>query len=62
MEERVWSDKNKTAFLEHVLNMVVAASHFSSAETGKRVRVDGKKGGAKYRAILEENLLQKTSD
>ena len=31
---------------------------FSSAVTGKLVRVDGKMDGAKYRAILEENLLE----
>uniref|UniRef100_A0A669E9Q2 Tc1-like transposase DDE domain-containing protein n=1 Tax=Oreochromis niloticus TaxID=8128 RepID=A0A669E9Q2_ORENI len=33
---------------------------FSSAGTGKLVRVDGKMDGAKYRAILEENLLDST--
>ena len=31
---------------------------FSSAGTGKLVRVDRKMDGAKYRAILEENLLE----
>uniref|UniRef100_A0A803JXZ3 Tc1-like transposase DDE domain-containing protein n=1 Tax=Xenopus tropicalis TaxID=8364 RepID=A0A803JXZ3_XENTR len=35
---------------------------FSSAETGKLVRVDGKMDGAKYRAILEENLLESGKD
>ncbi len=35
---------------------------FSSAGTGKLVRVDGKMDGAKYRAILEENLLQSAKD
>uniref|UniRef100_A0A8D0AEW9 Tc1-like transposase DDE domain-containing protein n=1 Tax=Sander lucioperca TaxID=283035 RepID=A0A8D0AEW9_SANLU len=36
--------------------MVVAAS--CSPGTGKLVRVDGKMDRAKYRAILEENLLE----
>lgn len=35
---------------------------FSSAGTGKLVRVDGKMDGAKYRAILEENLLEAAKD
>uniref|UniRef100_A0A669CAE8 Protein 4.1 n=1 Tax=Oreochromis niloticus TaxID=8128 RepID=A0A669CAE8_ORENI len=35
---------------------------FSSAGTGKLVRVDGKMDGAKYRAILEENLLESAKD
>uniref|UniRef100_A0AAR2IYW9 Transposase n=2 Tax=Pygocentrus nattereri TaxID=42514 RepID=A0AAR2IYW9_PYGNA len=35
---------------------------FSSAGTGKLVKVDGKMDGAKYRAILEENLLESAKD
>uniref|UniRef100_A0A803JA48 Tc1-like transposase DDE domain-containing protein n=1 Tax=Xenopus tropicalis TaxID=8364 RepID=A0A803JA48_XENTR len=35
---------------------------FSSAGTGKLVRVDGKMDGAKYSAILEENLLESAKD
>ena len=35
---------------------------FSSAETGKLVRVDGKMDGAKYRTILEENPLESAKD
>ena len=35
---------------------------FSSAGTGKLVRVDGKIDGAKYRTILEENLLESVKD
>uniref|UniRef100_A0A3Q2WM13 Si:dkey-85k7.12 n=1 Tax=Haplochromis burtoni TaxID=8153 RepID=A0A3Q2WM13_HAPBU len=35
---------------------------FSSAGTGKLVRVDGKMDGAKYRVILEENLLESAKD
>ncbi|KAJ7319965.1 hypothetical protein JRQ81_019476 [Phrynocephalus forsythii] len=35
---------------------------FSSAGTGKLVRIDGKMDGAKYRTILEENLLESAKD
>jgi hypothetical protein len=31
---------------------------FSVAETGTLVRIEGKMNGAKYREILDENLLQ----
>jgi hypothetical protein len=30
---------------------------FSSADTGKLVRIEGMMGGTKYREILEENLF-----
>ena len=35
---------------------------FSSAGTGKLVRTEGKMDGAKYRAILEENLMESAKD
>ena len=35
---------------------------FSSAGTGKLVRLDGKMDGDKYRTILEENLLESAKD
>ena len=34
---------------------------FSTAETGRLVRIEGKMNGAKYREILDENLLQSGS-
>ena len=46
--------------------MVVEASCcggcFSSAGTGKLVRIEGMMEGAKYREILEGNLLQSSRD
>ena len=46
--------------------MVVAASCccnvFSGAGTGRPVRIERKINGAKYREILEENLLQSAQD
>ena len=35
---------------------------FSAAETGRLVRIEGKMNGAKYREILDENLLQSAQD
>uniref|UniRef100_A0A8C7FT26 Flavin-containing monooxygenase n=1 Tax=Oncorhynchus kisutch TaxID=8019 RepID=A0A8C7FT26_ONCKI len=35
---------------------------FSSAGTGKMVKIDGKMDGAKYRTILEENLMESAKD
>ncbi|CAB1453064.1 unnamed protein product [Pleuronectes platessa] len=39
-----------------------AVGCFSSAGTGKLVRIEGKADGAKYREILEENLMQSAKD
>ena len=35
---------------------------FSAAGTGRLVRIEGKLNGAKYREILDENLLQSAQD
>uniref|UniRef100_A0AAZ3SNY7 Transposase n=1 Tax=Oncorhynchus tshawytscha TaxID=74940 RepID=A0AAZ3SNY7_ONCTS len=35
---------------------------FSTAGIGRLVRIEGKMNGAKYREILDENLLQSTQD
>ena len=35
---------------------------FSSAGTERLVRIDGKMNGAKYREVLNENLIQSTQD
>jgi hypothetical protein len=35
---------------------------FSAAGTERLVRIKGKMNGAKYREILDENLLQSTQD
>ena len=44
-------------------SMVVAESCcFSVAGTGRLVRIEGKMNGAKYREILDENMLQSTQD
>ena len=42
--------------------MVVAASCFSSAGTGKLVRIEGMMDGTKYSDILDGNLFQSSRD
>ncbi len=64
-KHHVW---RKPGTAHHLANTIPPVKHggrsimlwgcFSSAEIGKLVRVDGKMDGAKYRAILEENLLE----
>uniref|UniRef100_A0A6I8RU66 Transposase n=1 Tax=Xenopus tropicalis TaxID=8364 RepID=A0A6I8RU66_XENTR len=61
----VWQKTNTAHHSEHTIPTVTYGGGsimlwgcFSSAGTGKLVRVDGKMDGAKYRAILEENLLE----
>ena len=36
--------------------------YFSAAGTGRLVRIEGKMNGAKYREMLDENLLQSDQD
>ena len=36
--------------------------YFSAERTGRLVRIEGKMNGAKYREILDENLLQSAQD
>ncbi|KAL0162929.1 hypothetical protein M9458_042325, partial [Cirrhinus mrigala] len=63
----VWRKTNTAHHSEHTIptvkyggGSIMLWGCFSSAGTGKLVRVDGKMDGAKYRAILEENLLEFT--
>jgi hypothetical protein len=42
--------------------MLLLWGYFSVAGTGRQVRIEGKMNGAKYREILDENLLQSTQD
>ena len=65
----VWQKTNNAHHPEHTIptvkdggGSIMLWGCFSSAGTGKLVRVDGKMGGAKYRAILEGNLLESAID
>ncbi|KAL7855533.1 hypothetical protein AOLI_G00191370 [Acnodon oligacanthus] len=65
----VWRRINTAHHSEHTIptvkyggGSIVLWGCFSSAGTGRLVRVDGKMDGAKYRAVLEENLLDSAKD
>ncbi|KAL0150495.1 hypothetical protein M9458_054312 [Cirrhinus mrigala] len=65
----VWWKTNTAHHSEHTIptvkyggGSIMLWGCFSSAGTGKLVRVDGKMDGAKYKAILEENLLESAKD
>uniref|UniRef100_A0A803J7M7 Tc1-like transposase DDE domain-containing protein n=1 Tax=Xenopus tropicalis TaxID=8364 RepID=A0A803J7M7_XENTR len=69
MQNAVWRKTNTAHHSEHTIpavkyggGSIMLWGCFSSAGTGKLVRVDGKMDGAKYRAILEENLLESAKD
>uniref|UniRef100_A0A8C7JLI9 Transposase Tc1-like domain-containing protein n=1 Tax=Oncorhynchus kisutch TaxID=8019 RepID=A0A8C7JLI9_ONCKI len=69
----LWSDETKMElFAHHPEHNIPTVKHgggsimvwacFSSAGTGKMVKIDGKMDGAKYRTILEENLMESAKD
>ena len=64
----VWQKTNTAHHPEHTIPTMkhgggsIMLWGCSSAGTGKLVQVDGKMDGAKYRTILEENLLESAKD
>ncbi|MCI4379917.1 hypothetical protein PGIGA_G00233920 [Pangasianodon gigas] len=65
----VWRKPNTEHDPEHTIptvkhggGSIMLWGCFSPAGKGKLVRVDGKMDGAKYRAILDENLLESAKD
>ena len=68
----LWSDETNVAFWPSRKTLCLAQTPhlsspsschcFSSAGTGKLVRIEGMMDGAKYREILEGNLFQSSRD
>ena len=51
-----------TPTVKHGGGIIMLWGCFSAAGTGRLVRIEGKINGAKYREILDENLLQSAQD
>lgn len=60
----MWHRPNTTQYPEHIIltvkhgDSIIVWGYFSSVETGKLVSIGSKLNVAKYKAILEESLLQ----
>ena len=48
--------------VKHGSGSIMLGGCLSVAETGRLVRIEVKENGAKYREILDDNLLQSTQD
>ena len=58
----VWRNAGAIPMVKHGGGSIMWWGCFSVAGTGKQVRIEGKMNRAKYREILDENLLQSVQD
>jgi hypothetical protein len=61
-KRHVWRKPGTIPTVKHGGGSIMLWGYFSAAWTGRLVRIEGKMNGAKYREILDENLLQSTQD
>ena len=57
-----WRKPGTIPMVKHCGGIIMLWECFSAVGTGRLVRIKGKMNGAKYREILDENLLQSTQD
>ncbi|CDQ70431.1 unnamed protein product [Oncorhynchus mykiss] len=62
VKRHVWRKHGTIPVVKHGGGSIMLWGCFSVAVTGRLVRIEGKMSGAKYREILDENLLQSPQD
>ena len=61
-KHHIWRKPGTIPMVKHGGGRIMLWGCFSAAGTGRLVRIKAKMNGAKYREILDENLLQSTQD
>jgi hypothetical protein len=61
-KRHVWRTPDTVSTVKHGGGSIMLWGCFSAAGTGRLVRIKEKLNGAKYREMLDENLLQSSQD
>ena len=61
-KRHIWRIPGTILTVKHGGGSIMLWGGFSAAETGRLVRIEGKMNRAKYREILDENLLKRAQD
>jgi hypothetical protein len=62
VKHQVWRKPGTIHTVKHGGGNIMLWGCFSAVGTGRLVRIEEKMNGAKYREVLDENLLQSTKD
>ena len=61
-KRHVWRKPSTIPMVKHGGGSIMLLGCFSAAGTGRQVRIKGKMNRAKYREIVDENLVQSDQD